>query len=317
MNRYTDNRRCKDILVPRQEIQLPLGRILLFCVLLSYSTVDSFTPLQKHVALNSAETKTGSLSFPILGRGRSRCSTTNIHSSWSQRDSHSDGSRFGVRRRVRAALEKAKNRTGIKNINSETDSKSLFEFPVEDPFSSLYQFKLSESTSQKPSAPIVYNQILQAASAPIEPTTVPIIISTSTVNEKSILEQSYVQAIKIDPLPFSLPNLNSEQREILAKGESVQQQSTMSREGSGYVVMDIPAPDYVIWEALLDFEAYPQNIGTVRSMQMFTNTNLRQSYVAEKPVLPGTGRETRHYGNGGRSQKRAESTLSGRQVGRC
>jgi hypothetical protein len=82
----------------------------------------------------------------------------------------------------------------------------------------------------------------------------------------------------------------------------------MGREGSGFVVMDIDAPPYVVWECLLDFEAYPDNIGTVKSMVMFTNTHLKSSYMAERPVLPGTGREARHYGKA--SVTRASFVLS-------
>ena len=39
-----------------------------------------------------------------------------------------------------------------------------------------------------------------------------------------------------------------------------------------------------MWECLLDFERYPELIGTVKSMQLFTNTHLKQSYVAETPI---------------------------------
>jgi hypothetical protein len=115
-------------------------------------------------------------------------------------------------------------------------------------------------------------------------------------------------AIEVDPLPFTLPKLSPEQYQLLQNGERVQEQSKMGREGSGFVVMDIPAPAYAIWECLLDFEAYPENIGTVRSMRMFTNTHLKQSYIAEKPMPPGTGMETRHYGMA--SVSRAAFTLS-------
>jgi hypothetical protein len=52
-----------------------------------------------------------------------------------------------------------------------------------------------------------------------------------------------------------------------------------------FVVMDIPAPVYLVWEALLDFEVYPDNIDTVRSMRMFTNKLLQDSYIAEKQFV--------------------------------
>jgi hypothetical protein len=100
----------------------------------------------------------------------------------------------------------------------------------------------------------------------------------------------------VEPLPFTLPNLSSEQKMKLAKGERVQEQSRMGREGSGYVVLDVDAPPYVIWECLLDFESYSELIPTVKSMQLYTSTKLNTGFTSEKPVLPGTGRETRHYG---------------------
>jgi hypothetical protein len=131
-------------------------------------------------------------------------------------------------------------------------------------------------------------------------------VNTSNGVQVDALLQS--ASAPIDPLPFTLPKLSDEQRQQLRDGERIQEQSKMGREGSGFVVMDIPSPAYAIWECLLDFEAYPENIGTVRSMRMFTNTHLKQSYIAEKPVPPGTGMETRHYGIA--SISRAAFTLS-------
>jgi len=46
----------------------------------------------------------------------------------------------------------------------------------------------------------------------------------------------------------------------------------MSREGSGYVVVDVHAPEDIVWNCLLDFESYPSTIPTVRDVKMFTNT---------------------------------------------
>ena len=100
----------------------------------------------------------------------------------------------------------------------------------------------------------------------------------------------------VEPLPFKLPNLTAEQRSKLVSGERIQEQSRMGREGSGYVVLDVKAPPYVVWECLLDFESYPELIPTVKSMQLYTSTKLNTGFISEKPVVPGTGRETRHYG---------------------
>ena len=99
-----------------------------------------------------------------------------------------------------------------------------------------------------------------------------------------------------EPLPFALPKLSSEQIRKLEAGERIQEQARMGREGSGYVVVDVQAPPYVVWESLLDFESYPKIIPTVREMQLYTSEKLNTGYVNEKPVLPGTGKETRHYG---------------------
>jgi len=100
----------------------------------------------------------------------------------------------------------------------------------------------------------------------------------------------------VEPLPFELPKLSAEQKKQLLEGERVQEQSRMGREGSGFVVLDVKAPPFVVWECLLDFENYPDIIPTVREMQLYTSEKLKFGYVNEKPVVPGTGRETRHYG---------------------
>mmetsp|Transcript_19686 Transcript_19686/g.30352 ORF Transcript_19686/g.30352 Transcript_19686/m.30352 type:complete len:501 (-) Transcript_19686:330-1832(-) len=140
--------------------------------------------------------------------------------------------------------------------------------------------------------------------------------NTPSVEERSPSVE--VDALKADvsaafsmpaaPLPFTLPTLTEDQERQLEAGERLQQQSKMAREGSGYVVLDVKAPPYVVWECLLDFESYPETIPTVRSVQMFTSTHLKSGYRAEKPVNPGTGKETRHYGTP--SLTRAAFTLS-------
>lgn len=111
-----------------------------------------------------------------------------------------------------------------------------------------------------------------------------------------------------EPLPFRLPKLSQEQKVRLQNGDRLQEQSRMGREGSGYVILDVKAPPFVVWETLLDFESYPDIIPTVRSMQLYTSEKLNTGFVNEKPVLPGTGRETRHYGTP--SVTRAAFTLS-------
>jgi len=118
--------------------------------------------------------------------------------------------------------------------------------------------------------------------------------STTVPNSPTTTTRTTTETEQMQPLPFTLPTLSSEQQNILLSGERVQEQSRMAGEGSGFVVMDIPAPEYAVWECLLDFEAYPENIGTVRSMRMFTNTHLKQSYFAETPLPPRA--ITRRYG---------------------
>jgi hypothetical protein len=237
-------------------------------------------------------------------------------------NSNGSGSRFGVRRRVRAVLEKAKKRTGVSNINSgsaETISMPItsssgvptgsFRLTTSTGYPSYANTDTSRRSTASVSAPYSRNgSDFSYGIAPAVPRLEPSRMDLSgNVNSLKLSERNDDQYnTATSALPFSLPQLTKEQEAKLARGERVEQQSTMSREGSGYVVMDIPAPDYVIWEALLDFEAYPENIGTVRSMQMFTNEHLKLSYVAEKPIPPG--RETRHYGKG--SITRAQFVLS-------
>jgi hypothetical protein len=105
-----------------------------------------------------------------------------------------------------------------------------------------------------------------------------------------------VPAAYAEPLPFTLPRLTTSQKQRLVNGERMEEQSKMGREGSGYVVVDVKAPPYVVWECLLDFESYPNTIPTVRDVSFFSSENLKSGYCAEKPIDPSTGRELRHYG---------------------
>jgi hypothetical protein len=241
---------------------------------------------------------------------------------------------LGANKRVKAILEKAKTRTGISNINSESSMKNPVSgsnpnnnnnrsgygvtstsrqlasistsFSLNDYDFTALGFEESYTTKSvvsnydmytpNPSTPTTiessrtsrYNDVEKYTSKPLQ---------EDDTSSKLINRITSVDMATVSPLPFTLPDLTDQQRQILASGQRVEEQASMSREGSGYVVMDIPAPDYVIWEALLDFEAYPHHIDTVRSMRMFTNQHLKQSYVAEQP-LPPSGRPTRHYGTG-------------------
>ena len=233
--------------------------------------------------------------------------------SWSRAaDDKRSESRFGIRRRVRAVLAKAKDRTGVSNLNSAeepspgsivAEAASLGAFEVDSAADLYYRRKkeqgrngASDNTSKNLGNGTDATELV--VRKPEEITTQVRLLDD---DDADIGSGDDVDALlnteqPLEPLPFTLPKLTSEQLQALRRGERVQEQSKMGREGSGYVVMDIKAPPYVVWECLLDFEAYPENIGTVRGMTLFTNTHLKSSYVAEKPVLPGTGRETRHYG---------------------
>lgn len=287
---------------------------------------------------------------------------------WSRSGSGDEktSSRFGVRKRVRAVLEKAKNRTGISNVNSQAndiddddsnnDNDKLYSIGGFDRDPNLVIPATGTSTKNGSNAngtPTTNGASsktnpVNGAAAPVNGAAAPINGAAKPVNgsaralvngsatpvnespnNKSTkkpskgneaipgeLHRAQVDKMlnsnlpeePLEPLPFTLPQITPEQRNLLANGERIQEQSKMGREGSGFVVLDVKAPPYAVWECLLDFEAYPENIGTVRSMSMFTNMHLKSSYIAEKPVLPGTGRATRRYGNA--SITRAKFVLS-------
>eukprot|EP00594_Rhizosolenia_setigera_P004392 CAMPEP_0178943248 /NCGR_PEP_ID=MMETSP0789-20121207/2476_1 /TAXON_ID=3005 /ORGANISM="Rhizosolenia setigera, Strain CCMP 1694" /LENGTH=582 /DNA_ID=CAMNT_0020622811 /DNA_START=152 /DNA_END=1900 /DNA_ORIENTATION=+ len=116
-------------------------------------------------------------------------------------------------------------------------------------------------------------------------------VSTSTSTSSSLSEKDAFTgdapaafSLPASPLPFTLPKLSNEQERLLKKGERIQFQSDMGREGSGYVVVDVKAPADVVWDCLLDFESYPETIPTVREVQMLTNTHLDSDYRSEKPI---------------------------------
>lgn len=240
---------------------------------------------------------------------------TRLHSTISRqgRGGSGGGSQFGVRKRVRAVLEKAKSRTGVSNVNSESSG------PTNPSITPNNEAVYANTNTRRRSASISasfslndydYSYAQSTASTSREYSNSLSSFPSETTSGLKLVEDfscpSSMSTANDGPLPFTLPELTEEQEMLLASGQRVQEQAAMSLEGSGFVVMDIPAPDYVVWEALLDFEAYPDNIGTVRSMRMFTNTHLKQSYIAEKPIPPG--RETRHYGTG--SITRASFVLS-------
>lgn len=239
-----------------------------------------------------------------------------------------------VRRRVRAVIEKARStkksgsiRTSIRTRLSASsivadaasigglggvvvdqegtvdvaldmrEAKNGFVAPVKDPASTPSPVIKTKTVPE--------DELVVAKSVELAPKN-GVVVEESLKKEmkrKSRVSQAEVDALKADipaayaePLPFTLPNLSNEQRVQLKAGERLQEQSKMGREGSGYVVFDIKAPPYVIWETLLNFESYPQTIPTVRDVRFFSSNKLSSGYHAEKPIDPTTGRQLRHYG---------------------
>ena len=221
-----------------------------------------------------------------------------------------------VRKRVKDVLEKAKNRTGIDNMS---DGKSRSDSIVADA-ASIGGFSDGELDFMMQDS--VLNGAADGKSEPKSASFSPENGVTAPKNGKEVGEKyqrdpqdfeemevdSPLNTEYIEALPFELPKLSKEQIQRLRSGERIQEQSRMGREGSGYVVLDVHAPAYCVWECLLDFESYPELISTVREFQLYTSQKLSTGYVNEKPVLPGTGRETRHYGTP--SITRAMFTLS-------
>ena len=52
----------------------------------------------------------------------------------------------------------------------------------------------------------------------------------------------------------------------------------MGLEGSGFVVQDVYANEQSVWDCLLDFESYTENIHSVRSTRMIETTSRERRY---------------------------------------
>lgn len=83
------------------------------------------------------------------------------------------------------------------------------------------------------------------------------------------------------PFPFTLPDLSASQKSDLSGGERVEFQADMGREGNGYVVLDVRAPQEIIWDTLLDFQRYPETIPTVRGVTMYTKAHKPDGRIKE------------------------------------
>ena len=231
---------------------------------------------------------------PSVTRDSERFADQNSNNvdSWSKKGGRRS-SPLQVRNRVRAVLEKARSRTGVENTatkasNVVADAASIGGLGEDV----VIQLKKNGSPAPGP------NATLQVTKFPDEDLVVESKEDTNSKSKEFDVVRGDLPAANqfVEPLPFELPSLTPEQVKLLEAGERVQEQARMGREGSGYVVLDVNAPPYVVWECLLDFESYPETIPTVREMQLYTSEKLKVGYVNEKPVLPGTGRETRHYG---------------------
>jgi hypothetical protein len=227
----------------------------------------------------------------------------NADDSWSKKGVRKS-SPLQVRNRVKAVLEKARNRTGIDNSatkasNIVADAASIGglgeDVVIQVKKGSNLDLGLNAVSSPIPRFPdedLVVERKKENGAAQVQ---------NNTVRKPKEFDEvtggfPAANSQYIEPMPFKLPTLNAKQIRRLQAGERIQDQVRMGREGSGYVILDVFAPPYVVWECLLDFETYPETIPTVREMQLYTSEKLNTGYVNEKPVLPGTGRETRHYG---------------------
>mmetsp|Transcript_43010 Transcript_43010/g.104121 ORF Transcript_43010/g.104121 Transcript_43010/m.104121 type:complete len:425 (-) Transcript_43010:271-1545(-) len=236
--------------------------------------------------------------------------------SWSKSASGRKSSPLQVRKRVKAVLQKARSRTGVENKSVPSEASIVAEAASIGGFAEDIRIDIKKTLEESSNGKAL-PEVNGSNAEENETTTVRALptfadenLDVQKINGVEMTEDRKRKPEAFDvvrgdmpaanefcePIPFQLPTLTAEQKALLVKGERVQEQARMGREGSGYVVLDVQAPPYVVWECLLDFESYPQTIPTVRDMQLYTSEKLNTGYVNEKPVLPGTGRETRHYG---------------------
>lgn len=235
--------------------------------------------------------------------------SSSTQESWSRRNINGKDSRFGVRRRVRSVLERAKTRTGIKNASEQLLNTKQSSPNILADAASIGG--LGDSDDFDVSALDFTTPTVNGSSKNGQEQTTKSSTSSSNSGQVDAIRSDIPAAVATtEPLPFVLPELTDEQRQVLLRGERLQEQTKMGRDGSGYVVVDVKAPEYVVWECLLDFESYTETIPTVRKVTMLTSTHTKSGYHSEKPVLPGNNdsRKLRHYGKP--SLTRAAFTLS-------
>jgi len=212
--------------------------------------------------------------------------------------------RVSKRARIKKVLDKARGRTGIRNGAQSPPTLPSRPPPV--------------SRRSRPAAAVIAETAAMGGLADLESVDVTR-VPPSSVGGASKIPDTPQDGLRGDvsaafsmpppPLPFRLPDLDSEQRGVLEAGGRVQFQEDMKREGSGFVVFDVDAPEAAVWDSLLDFPEYPRLIPTVRDVRMFTNTNPKASYLDESPVAFEDGTCAR-LGHGVPSVTRAAFTLS-------
>jgi len=219
----------------------------------------------------------------------------------------SSSSSSGVRSRVRKVLAKASVRTGIQNNSSSSSTSSSSSSSVTSKYS------LEDDANVKESARKIADSYERIGNRSRNQSEINVMAEAASIGadaigseqqqgqqqtgtgeeeDKETMVQSALRSdtaaafncIPAEPLPFVIPELTEEQLDVVRSGERLQEQSRMGREGNGFVVVDVNAPEDVVWACLLDFYSYPDIIPTVRDITMYTNTHLDQNYMAEKPV---------------------------------
>jgi len=254
-------------------------------------------------------------------------STSQRSDTWSNAVRQKSGlneSRFGVRRRVRSVLDKAKRRTGIDNSSDEKDEDTYVQTGLnvvaeaasiggwgtvttdEQGYvdeetdlgrgDSFYEDVVSFESILSSDVLIEDEREINGSAVAKKDDSIPgpisanqsgnsaAVVGTVSSAKEVVADKLEIRMAPSEPLPFTTPKLSPEQCSRLMRGERVQFQDDMGRAGSGFVVWDVKAPSSVVWDCLLDFQSYPQTIPTVREVIMYTNTKIKEDYRAEKPL---------------------------------
>ena len=197
---------------------------------------------------------------------------------------------FGVRKRVRAALDRAKKR------RLEDVAEASYEpNPLYTANSSSYNLTttttITTTTTSMAQPETFINSTVLVQRVGQDSNPIPSNYPRRQQSNTQLPPPFTDYTLPVEPLPFKLPTLTQGQKTDLNRGQRIQIQENMGRQGYGYVVVDVQAPVDVVWHCLLDFYSYPQTIPTVRRVQMLTNTHLSQDYHSEAEL---TRDEIRH-----------------------